>query len=69
MFKEEKLTNLILGKAFEVHSLLGPGLLESAYRDCLMYELVNAGLRVKRELMLPLISELLTPRSQNERKF
>jgi GxxExxY protein len=49
------LTGLIIGKAIEVHRLLGPGLLESTYRDCLLYELKSIGLDVKKEIMVPLI--------------
>ncbi len=49
------LTGSIIGKAIEVHRLLGPGLLESSYRDCLLFELEKAGIKVKKELMVPLI--------------
>jgi GxxExxY protein len=48
------LTNRILGGAINVHSALGPGLLESAYRLCLHQELMLAGLRVELEWPLPL---------------
>ena len=51
---ENKLSHLILGKAFEVHSILGPGLLESAYKECLFYELTNAGIYVKKEKGMPI---------------
>ena len=43
----------IIGAAIEVHRLLGPGLLESAYEECLMYELVNSGLQVERQVGIP----------------
>ncbi len=46
---EEKISNIIIGKAIEVHRALGPGLLESAYQECLYYELVNEGLKVDKE--------------------
>jgi GxxExxY protein len=49
------LTGLIIGNAIEVHRQLGPGLLESSYRDCLLYELENAGMEVKKEFPVPLI--------------
>lgn len=49
------LTGTIIGKAIEVHCQLGPGLLESSYKDCLCYELRVAGLDVKKELPVPLI--------------
>lgn len=38
-----------------VHTELGPGLLESAYEECLFYELTNAGLYVERQKPLPLV--------------
>jgi GxxExxY protein len=39
MFHEEELTREIIGAAIEVHRILGPGLLESAYQACLCHEL------------------------------
>lgn len=51
------LTQEILNSAFKVYSALGPGLLESAYRACLVYELRNKGLFVEEEKPLPLIYE------------
>ncbi|AFH50549.1 Hypothetical protein IALB_2846 [Ignavibacterium album JCM 16511] len=45
----EDLTNIIIGCAIEVHKELGPGLLESAYEECLAYELVKKGLKIKRQ--------------------
>jgi GxxExxY protein len=50
---ESELTNLILGKAIEVHSLLGPGLLESVYEACLAFELNEAGVHIERQKLLP----------------
>lgn len=50
-----QLTERVIGCAFKVHSELGPGLLESAYEACLMYELVQNNLNVKRQQALPLI--------------
>ena len=49
------LTEKIIGCAIEVHRQLGPGLLESAYRECLCYELRLCGLTVERERGVPLI--------------
>ena len=46
----EELTHKIIGCAMKVHSVLGPGLLESAYAACLEYELKKAGLAYQREL-------------------
>jgi len=48
------LTREIIGAAIEVHRHLGPGLLESAYRRCLMQELSLRGIPWKQELALPL---------------
>lgn len=45
----------IIGLAIEVHKQLGPGLLESAYQECLYYEIVNAGLALERQKILPII--------------
>ena len=50
-----KITETIIGLAIEVHKQLGPGLLESTYEACLHYELEIAGLKVLRQLGLPLI--------------
>ena len=50
-----KITETIIGRAIEVHKQLGPGLLESTYETCLHYELEIAGLKVLRQLGLPLI--------------
>lgn len=48
------LTGLILKKAYEVHTSLGPGLLESTYEECLCYELSLIGLQVERQKSLPI---------------
>ena len=47
-----KLTELIIGAAIEVHRNLGPGLLESTYETCLVYELERLGLSVERQKAL-----------------
>ncbi len=49
------ITEQILKCAFKVHTELGPGLLESAYEECLYYELKQAGLKVEKQKALPLI--------------
>jgi len=49
----EELTEKIIGAAIEVHRVLGPGLLESAYEECLCHELHLRGLRFQRQLALP----------------
>jgi len=43
-------TRAVLGAAIDVHRALGPGLLESAYEACLVYELQARGLRVERQV-------------------
>ena len=49
-----ELTHKIIGCAIEVHKALGLGLLESAYEECLSYELLSQGLNVERQKPLPL---------------
>lgn len=51
----DAITYKIIGLAIEVHKQLGPGLLESAYQECLYYEIVNAGLTVERQKVLPIV--------------
>ena len=48
-------TEKIIGCAIKVHSALGPGLLESAYQECLLFELMKSGLHVEKQKPLPLI--------------
>jgi GxxExxY protein len=50
-----ELTGRIIGCAMKVHSVLGPGLLESAYQQCLVHELKTSGLKTKSELLLPVV--------------
>ncbi|MEO8515569.1 MAG: GxxExxY protein [Flavobacterium sp.] len=50
----ETLSYKIIGLAIEVHRQLGPGLLESAYQQCLYYEIKKAGLKVEKEITLPI---------------
>ena len=54
--KEElnRITQNIIGAAIEVHKNLGPGLLESAYEACLVYELLKLGIQVEQQKPLPL---------------
>jgi len=52
-----QITHEILDSAYKIHSKLGPGLLESAYQACLVYELRKKGLKVEVEKPLPLIYE------------
>ncbi|HBE71738.1 MAG TPA: GxxExxY protein [Planctomycetaceae bacterium] len=50
-----KLTEAIIGAAIEVHQRLGPGLLETAYRKCLAYELRKRGFEVVEERPIPVV--------------
>jgi len=50
-----EITEKIIGCAIEVHRNLGPGLLESAYEQCLAYELKNIGLSIERQKAIPVI--------------
>jgi len=52
---ENEISSIVLGKSIEVHKQLGPGLLESAYQECLYYELINEGLKVEKEKALPIV--------------
>jgi GxxExxY protein len=54
---ENELSNIIIGAAIEVHKALGPGLLESAYKECLFYKLNELGLHTVKEKPMPLIFE------------
>jgi len=52
---ENEISSMIINAAIEVHKELGPGLLESTYKECLYYELIKRGLSVIKENGLPLI--------------
>ena len=52
---ENEIGDTLLGAAIKVHSALGPGLLESAYETCLVHEIGQRGLNVRRQVALPLI--------------
>jgi len=49
------ITEQIIGAAIEVHRELGPGLLESTYEACLLFEPTGRGLRVERQKALPVV--------------
>lgn len=51
----ERVATQVVDAAFVVHSTLGPGLLESVYEVCLAYELTKRGLKVERQLALPVV--------------
>jgi GxxExxY protein len=55
----EELTKTIIGIAIKVHTQLGPGLLESAYKECLFYEIQKHEIFVEKEKPMPLIYEQL----------
>lgn len=54
---DNEITRSIIGAGIYVHKALGPGLLESAYKECLYYKLVKSGLYVEKEKAMPLIFE------------
>jgi GxxExxY protein len=54
-FENDRLTEKVIGLAIEVHRQLGPGLLESAYEECLCLELQEAGLAFRRQVPLPIV--------------
>ena len=51
------ITEAIIGSAIEIHRKLGPGLLESAYKQCLVYSLSKRGLTIEIEKAIPLVYE------------
>jgi GxxExxY protein len=51
----ENITKEIIGAAIEVHKHLGPGLLESAYEECLVYELLQKGYKIERQKAVPVV--------------
>ena len=52
---ENEISNIIVDRAIEVHRILGgPGLLESIYEECLVWELLQKGLKVDRQVSLPI---------------
>ena len=54
MLIEGNITEGIIGAAIEVHKVLGAGLLESSYEECMLYELKKAGFEVERQVELPI---------------
>lgn len=53
-YTENELATTVIGRAIDVHRTLGPGLLESAYQECLFYEPLESGLVVEREKPMPI---------------
>lgn len=54
---ENELSKLVFDSGLKVHKTLGPGLLESAYEECLSFELQKLGLKVEKHKALPLVYE------------
>ena len=54
-FTENEIAKTVFESGLQIHKTLGPGLLESAYEECLYFDLVNAGLEVEKQKSLPLI--------------
>jgi GxxExxY protein len=54
---ENEISNKIIGLGINIHQSLGPGLLESAYKECLYYRLQREGIIVEKEKPMPLIYE------------
>jgi GxxExxY protein len=52
---DRDLTERVIGLAIDVHRHLGPGLLESAYEECLAFELGQAGVEHRRQVALPVV--------------
>lgn len=55
MQRENEIAKIVFYAGLEIHKNLGPGLLESAYEECLYYELLQTGLDVKKQKALPLV--------------
>jgi GxxExxY protein len=54
---ENEISKIVFESALKVHKILGPGLLESAYEECLFYELKKFDLNIEKQKALPLIYE------------
>ncbi len=54
---ENEISKIVFDCALKVHKSLGPGLLESAYEECLFYELKKTNLKVEKQKALPLVYE------------
>lgn len=52
---EDEISRKIIGMSIQVHKTLGPGLLESAYRECLYFDLIQSGLYVEKEKPMPIL--------------
>ena len=54
---DEELAKIVIGLSIDVHKALGPGLLESSYKECLYYKINQQGIFVEKEKGLPLVFE------------
>jgi GxxExxY protein len=54
---ENELSRVVIGISMEVHTALGAGLLENAYKECLFYKLNKSGFYVEKEKPIPLVFE------------
>ena len=52
--EEDRIAAAVVDAGFQVHKALGPGLLESAYEECLAFELAERGLSVRRQVGMPI---------------
>jgi len=57
---DEEIGHFLIGAAMRVHSIVGPGLLESAYETCLIYELEKLRVSARRQVLIPIRYEDLT---------
>ena len=57
---EEEIRHALIGAAIKVHSVVGPGLLESAYESCLIYEFEKQGIPARRQVVIPVRYDDLT---------
>jgi GxxExxY protein len=55
-----EISKMVIGCAIEVHKVLGPGLLESVYQECLVYELQQNGLQIVKEKPMPVVYKAVT---------
>ena len=51
----ERLAKIAVNAAYQIHSALGPGLLESVYEVCMMYEFAKVGIQAERQLAVPVL--------------
>jgi GxxExxY protein len=52
---ENDISKIVIGHAIQIHQLFGPGLLESAYKECLCHDLRESGLHVEKERPMPIV--------------